>query len=101
MNRTDTPDRPSLGRGIIVAAVLAVAGAALFAALTLWFTPHVALRWITTLLAGSLRVGSPQAGTGETFTVSNLQPGTTYYWRVVAKNSAGSTSSATWKFATR
>jgi len=26
---------------------------------------------------------------------------TTYYWRVVAKNSAGSRSSATWKFTTK
>ena len=30
----------------------------------------------------------------------SLNANTTYYWRVVAKNSAGSTTSATWSFAT-
>jgi hypothetical protein len=53
MNRADISDRPSLTHGIVVAALLAVAGGAMFAALTVWFTPHVALRWVATLLAGS------------------------------------------------
>lgn len=53
MNRNDLPTQPSLTQGIVVAVVLAVAGSVLFAGLTVWFTPHVALRWIATLLAGS------------------------------------------------
>ena len=35
------------------------------------------------------------------FSAGSLQSGTTYYWRVVAKNSSGSTSSATWSFTTQ
>ncbi len=38
--------------------------------------------------------------TAAAYTPASLAAGTTYYWRVVAKNSAGSTSSATWSFAT-
>lgn len=33
--------------------------------------------------------------------VGSLARGTKYYWRVVARNSAGATSSATWSFTTR
>ena len=53
MNRSALPARPSLSHGIVAAAALAVAGAAVFAGLSLWVTPHVALRWVATLLAGS------------------------------------------------
>jgi len=35
-----------------------------------------------------------------TFSVSNLAAGTTYSWKVVAKNSAGSTSGPAWSFTT-
>jgi hypothetical protein len=52
MNRNDWPVRPSLANGIVVAVVLAIAGGALFAGLTVWFTPHLALRWVATLSAG-------------------------------------------------
>ncbi|MFB3778148.1 MAG: glycoside hydrolase domain-containing protein [Bryobacteraceae bacterium] len=38
------------------------------------------------------------AGTG--YNPGTLSANTTYYWRVVAKNSAGSASSATWSFTT-
>ncbi len=42
------------------------------------------------------------AGTTATanYSPGTLSANTTYYWRVVAKNSAGSTSSATWSFTT-
>jgi len=46
-------NRPTLTHGIVAAAVLAVAGSAFFAGLSLWVAPHAALRWVTTLLAGS------------------------------------------------
>jgi phosphatidylserine/phosphatidylglycerophosphate/cardiolipin synthase-like enzyme len=53
------------------------------------------------LFAGNLQLGSPQPGVVETFTVSNLQPGTTYYWRIVAKTWAQVTKSGpTWSFTT-
>ena len=38
--------------------------------------------------------------TGVAYTPGVLATGTTYYWRAVARNSAGSTSSATWSFTT-
>ncbi len=37
---------------------------------------------------------------GTSYNPGTLSASTTYYWRVVAKNSAGSTSSATWSFTT-
>jgi hypothetical protein len=37
---------------------------------------------------------------GTFYQAATRQSKTTYYWRIVAKNSAGSTSSATWKFTT-
>src|SRR6185503_14212559 len=37
------------------------------------------------LLAKEKELGSPEAGQNETLTVSNLVPGTTYYWRIVGK----------------
>ncbi len=43
-------------------------------------------------LAGNIATTSFNPGT--------LSAGTTYYWRVVAKNSSGSTSSAVWSFTT-
>ena len=39
--------------------------------------------------------------TGTSYSPSSLSGGTTYYWRVLAKNSAGSASSATWSFTTQ
>ena len=39
--------------------------------------------------------------TGTSITASSLGSGTTYYWRVVAKNSAGTTSGGTWWFTTK
>ena len=53
MSHSDIPARPSLTHGIVAAAALAVAGAAVFAGLSLWVAPYVALRWVATLLAGS------------------------------------------------
>ncbi len=38
--------------------------------------------------------------TGTSYSPGTLTAGTTYYWQVVAKNSAGSASSSTWSFAT-
>jgi hypothetical protein len=39
--------------------------------------------------------------TGTSLAVSRLSAGTTYYWRVVARNAAGATSSALWTFRTK
>lgn len=53
------------------------------------------------LIVGSRELGSPLVGQPETFTVSNLQPGTTYYWRVVGKTWAQlAVSGPTWSFTT-
>jgi hypothetical protein len=40
------------------------------------------------LVASNQQLGSPDPGQLETFTVSNLQPGTTYYWRIVSRTYA-------------
>jgi hypothetical protein len=37
------------------------------------------------LAATNLKLGSPAAGIKETYTVRDLLPGTTYYWRIVGK----------------
>jgi hypothetical protein len=39
--------------------------------------------------------------TGTTYSPSTLAAGTPYYWRVVAKNGGGSSTSATWPFTTQ
>ena len=46
-------------------------------------------------------LGSPDDGIRESYTVSNLLPGTTYYWRIVGKTWAGlEVSGPTWSFTT-
>jgi Carbohydrate binding module (family 6)/DUF5010 C-terminal domain/PLD-like domain len=53
------------------------------------------------LVASNRELGSPEAGQLETFTVTNLQPGTTYYWRIVGKTWAQrSATGPTWSFTT-
>jgi hypothetical protein len=53
------------------------------------------------LLAENVELGSPEAGRVEAFTVSRLQPGTTYYWRIVGKTWAQLTNSGpVWSFTT-
>jgi hypothetical protein len=56
------------------------------------------------LLVQDFAPGSATAGvtsTKETFVISNLQPGTTYYWRIVSKTIANKTrTGATWSFTT-
>jgi hypothetical protein len=53
------------------------------------------------LVGRDLELGSPDAGVLETFTVSNLAAGTTYYWRIVDKTWAQQTASGnTWSFTT-
>ena len=53
------------------------------------------------LVAGNIPLGSPDAGVLETFTLSNLQPGTAYYWRIVDRTYANRTQSGvTWSFTT-
>ena len=53
------------------------------------------------LLASDVVVGSPVTGQKETYTVQNLAPGTTYYWRIVGKTMANKTKSGpTWSFTT-
>jgi hypothetical protein len=53
------------------------------------------------LLAGNAELGSPDEGVREMFAVTDLLPGTTYYWRIVGKTWAqlGKTG-PTWSFAT-
>jgi hypothetical protein len=53
------------------------------------------------LLVSNQQIGSPDPGVGEKYTVSNLQPGTTYYWRIVSKTWAQITNSGpVWSFTT-
>jgi carbohydrate binding protein with CBM6 domain/phospholipase D-like protein len=53
------------------------------------------------LVAGNVVLGSPDPGVLETYTASNLQPGTTYYWRIVDRTYADMTSGgAVWTFTT-
>jgi carbohydrate binding protein with CBM6 domain/phospholipase D-like protein len=53
------------------------------------------------LLAGNKLIGSPDDGIQEKYTISNLQPGTTYYWRIVSRTYAQKTKTGpTWSFTT-
>ena len=53
------------------------------------------------IVASNALIGSPDPGVLETYTASNLQPGTTYYWRVVDRTYANMTNSgALWSFTT-
>jgi hypothetical protein len=53
------------------------------------------------LIASNQELGSPSAGQLETFTVTNLLPGTLYYWRIVDKTWAQKVAGgATWSFMT-
>lgn len=53
------------------------------------------------LLATDLELGSPLEGQLEKYTVKDLQPGTTHYWRVVGKTWAQlGRSGPTWSFTT-
>jgi PKD repeat protein/phosphatidylserine/phosphatidylglycerophosphate/cardiolipin synthase-like enzyme len=51
------------------------------------------------LLTSNLNTGFPGPGTRETYTLPPLEPGTTYYWRIVGKTMANMTaSSPVWSF---
>jgi phosphatidylserine/phosphatidylglycerophosphate/cardiolipin synthase-like enzyme len=53
------------------------------------------------LLVSNQELGSPDAGKLETYTVTSLLPGTTYYWRIVGKTWAQlANSGPTWSFTT-
>ena len=53
------------------------------------------------LVATNLELGSPTAGVLEKYTVSNLLPGTRYYWRIVGKTWAYlGNSGSVWSFTT-
>jgi hypothetical protein len=53
------------------------------------------------LLVANLELGSPVQGQRETYALTNLRPGTTYYWRVVSKTWAQlPNSGAVWSFTT-
>jgi len=45
------------------------------------------------LYASNLQIGSPDDGKIESYTIPNLQPGTTYYWKIVSKTWAQKTKS--------
>jgi hypothetical protein len=54
------------------------------------------------LLIEDIPLGSPTTGVLESYTVQNLLPGTTYYWRIVGKTMAKKTNSGpAWSFTTR
>lgn len=51
------------------------------------------------LLTSNLNTGFPGPGTPETYTLPTLQPGTTYFWKIVGKTMANmTTSSPVWSF---
>ena len=51
------------------------------------------------LLTANLNTGFPGPGTPETYQLPTLQPGTTYFWRIVGKTMANMTaSSPVWSF---
>ena len=50
---------------------------------------------------GAARQSLATNTTGTSYSPGTLSGGATYHWRIVAKNSAGSTSSATWAFTTQ
>ena len=53
------------------------------------------------LLTADRQLGGQSAGQAETYVINNLQPGTTYYWRIVSKTYAlKTTSGVTWSFTT-
>ena len=53
------------------------------------------------LLISNQRIGNPNDGVSEKFSVTNLLPGTTYYWRIVSKTLALKTNSGpVWNFTT-
>jgi hypothetical protein len=53
------------------------------------------------LFQSNQELGSPLTGQMETLVVENLQPGTTYYWRIVGKTWAQQTNSGpVWSFTT-
>ena len=53
------------------------------------------------LLARDVVVGSAETGVAESYTVQNLAPGTTYYWKIVGKTMANrSTAGPVWSFTT-
>jgi hypothetical protein len=53
------------------------------------------------LLVQDIPLGSTTTGALESYTVQNLLPGTTYYWRIVGKTMAKKTNGgATWSFTT-
>jgi hypothetical protein len=53
------------------------------------------------LLVSNQQIGSPDPGNQEKYTISNLQPGTTYYWRIVSRTWAQKTKTGpTWSFTT-
>jgi hypothetical protein len=53
------------------------------------------------LYKSNQQLGSPQDGVIETLSVTSLQPGTTYYWRIVSKTWAQITETGpTWSFTT-
>jgi Tfp pilus assembly protein PilX len=53
------------------------------------------------LLQSDVTTGSPVPGTSESFTVTGLAPGATYFWRIVGKTVADRTKTGpTWSFST-
>ena len=53
------------------------------------------------LIASDVFTGSPYPNNPETYVLSSLAPGTTYYWRIVSKTMANlGTAGPTWSFST-
>src|SRR5262249_43008422 len=53
------------------------------------------------LVVGNVQIGAPDPGVIETYTISSLQPGTTYFWRIVGRTWARQVSSGpVWSFTT-
>jgi hypothetical protein len=89
---------PSIGAPLLVAP--AAGAAAIVTTPTLTWNPGLSATSYDVYLGTSSAPPLVSTVTGTSYTPGTLASGTTYYWRVVSKNSSGSATSATWSFTT-
>jgi hypothetical protein len=88
------------GMGVLIAGIVMAAGASRRrkAAMLLSAALMAALLLVS---CGGGGGGSPKSSTDVTHTVTNLDPGTIYHWKVAASDGQGSTESTPWSFGTQ